>query len=230
MLFASALEGVGISTAFIQVNSKNMEFLLAFNLGIGQSAAESFFNGTNKILIIDDEVWMPLSMTAFNYGFISCWMQGATVLNKAFNAEEIVDFITVQDAWAAYPPAPLPELGMNKIKIDESAVLREFDRVFNRYLIQELNPLITRQSGISTAAGQNRLGILYVRAGRIEEGKAAYEKAAYLGSVPAMTNRGNLALIENDYTTAERWFRQALRQEPENSAAIKGIEKIQGSR
>jgi hypothetical protein len=48
-----------------------------------------------------------------------------------------------------------------------------------------------------------------------------------MGLVPAMTNRGNLALIEKDYTAAERWFRQALAREPENTAARRGLEKIE---
>jgi hypothetical protein len=47
-----------------------------------------------------------------------------------------------------------------------------------------------------------------------------------MGSVPAMTNRGNLAPIEKDYAAAERWFRQALAREPENAAAKRGLEKI----
>ncbi|MCL2044466.1 MAG: hypothetical protein FWG89_10040, partial [Treponema sp.] len=80
------------------------------------------------------------------------------------------------------------------------------------------------------AAGQNRLGILYARAGRLPEARAAYERAAGMGSVPAMTNRGNLALIERDFATAERWFRQALQRESQNRAALRGIERIAGAR
>jgi Tfp pilus assembly protein PilF len=51
-----------------------------------------------------------------------------------------------------------------------------------------------------------------------------------MGSVPAMTNRGNLALIEKDYAAAERWFRQALERDPENAAALRGVEKINAQR
>jgi hypothetical protein len=47
-----------------------------------------------------------------------------------------------------------------------------------------------------------------------------------MGSVPAMTNRGNLALIERDFATAERWFRQALSKDSKNSAALRGLEQV----
>ena len=79
-------------------------------------------------------------------------------------------------------------------------------------------------------ARQNRLGILYTRAGRTAEAKAAYERAAGLGSVPAMINRGNMALGENDYATAEKWYRQALQKQPENASALRGLERIAGNR
>jgi len=45
-----------------------------------------------------------------------------------------------------------------------------------------------------------------------------------------MTNRGNLALIERDFAAAERWFRQALSKDSQNSAALRGLEQITESR
>jgi TPR repeat protein len=62
------------------------------------------------------------------------------------------------------------------------------------------------------------------------EARTAYERAAGLGLVPAMTNRGNLALIEKDYAAAERWFRQILTVQPENAAALRGLEKVREGR
>jgi len=99
-----------------------------------------------------------------------------------------------------------------------------------QYITQEIQPVLTQvQAKVNanpTAALYNRLGIVMVRTGRIPEGKANYEKAAGMGSVPAMTNRGNLALIEKDYAAAERWFKQALSKDDKNAAAIKGLEQV----
>jgi hypothetical protein len=47
-----------------------------------------------------------------------------------------------------------------------------------------------------------------------------------MGSVPAMTNRGNLALIERDFAIAEQWFRHALSNDSENQAALRGLERV----
>jgi len=231
VLFASCLEGVGIGAGFIQTKD---ETLVAVSLDINQNAAETFFNGTDKILIVNDNVWLPLSLASINDGFMACWTQGAAKINQVFRAGEEAQFVIVREAWAIYPPALMPEMGRNAIRTDTAAATREVNRFFQRYIEQEINPLIRAVSGgqgtLTQAARQNRLGILYARAGRIAEAKAAYERAAGLGSVPAMTNRANLALTERDYATAERWFRQALQRESDNRAALRGMERIAGRR
>jgi Flp pilus assembly protein TadD len=70
------------------------------------------------------------------------------------------------------------------------------------------------------------LGIILVRSGRMAEARAAYERAANMGLVPAMTNRGNLALIEKDHAAAGRWFALALARDPTNRAALRGTERL----
>ncbi|MCL2443307.1 MAG: hypothetical protein FWD13_07555 [Treponema sp.] len=233
LLVAACLESVGIGSALISVNNEEQaesELLVAVSLGINAGAAETLFNGTDKILIVDGNVWLPLSMSVFNEGFTACWNKGAQIIKQAFTNNEIVDFIVVQDAWVAYPPAPLPELGRNVLRTDDEAALRAVNQATQTYIEQEINVLLRQvQAQVNanpTAALHNRLGILLARAGRIPEAKTSYERAAALGSVPAMTNRGNLALTENDFTTAERWFTQALQREPQNTAALRGMSQI----
>ena len=231
LLFSSGLEGVGIKSAFIRAEG---DFLVALNLGIGQSAAETLFNGLDRVLVIDGEIWLPLSMSAFNEGFMACWMKGADVLNRAFETGARIDFVIVEEAWSSYSPAPLPELGRDIIRTDTEAAAREVNRAMDQYVSQELTPILGQvQAQVManpTAALYNRLGILQARSGRIAEAKSSYERAAGMGSVPAMTNRGNIALVERDYAAAERWFRQALERDKENSAAKRGMEKIAGNR
>jgi hypothetical protein len=57
-----------------------------------------------------------------------------------------------------------------------------------------------------------------------------YERTAGMGLVPAMTNRGNLALLEKDYAVAEWWFTQALERDPENPAGLRGLENVSAYR
>jgi len=231
ILFAAGLESVGIPAAFVQTGN---DFLVAVSLNINQSAAETLFNGTKKILIINEQVWLPLSMSAFNEGFTAAWTKGAALLDETFEAGKTADFVMVEEAWALYPPAPLPEQGGRVVRTDIAVASREVNLAIQQYIDAEIQPIVRQvQAQISanpTAALYNRLGIVQVRAGLITEGKTSYERAAGMGSVAAMTNRGNLALSEKDYAAAERWFRQALAVESENTAALRGLEQIEEKR
>jgi tetratricopeptide (TPR) repeat protein len=136
----------------------------------------------------------------------------------------------LENTCAIYPPAPLPAQGAAAVRVSGGELTQTAASMIQQYITQEIQPLVQnvqRQIAANpTAALYNRLGILLVRSGHIADAKAAYERAANMGLVPAKTNRGNLALIEKDYATAEKWFRQALAREPENQAALRGMEKI----
>jgi len=231
LLFASALEGVGISSAFVDTGN---DFLVAVSMGVNTSGAETLFNGIDKILIVNDRVWLPLSMKAYSQGFSAAWTRGATALRESFSDGGSAFFFITDEAWAEYPPALLPVLGRSTVQTDNAAATREVNRAMQSYIDQEISVVLRRvqsqANATPTAVLFNRLGILMVRAGRIPEAKTAYERAAGMGSVPAMTNRGNLALTERDLAGAERWFRQALARESQNRAALAGLEKAQGGR
>jgi tetratricopeptide (TPR) repeat protein len=231
MLVANALECVAIPAAFVKTEN---DFIVAVSLGVDRNAAETLFNGQDKILVIDNQVWLPLSMNAFNEGFTAAWTQAVAVLNESFKGEKDFDFIKVEEAWATYPPASLSELGARAVRTDTAVATNRVNAAMTQYIDQELRQVLAqvqaRVNANPTAALYNRLGIVQARIGRIAEAKAAYERAAGMGSVPAMTNRGNLALTERDYATAERWFRQALSRDGQNQAALQGMEKVEASK
>jgi hypothetical protein len=231
LLCANALECVAIPSAFIKTEN---DFIVAVSLGINRSEAETLFNGTDKILIIDDKVWLPLSMNAFNDGFMAAWTQAASVLNESFTTGRGLGFFNVEEAWATYPPAPLPELGGRTVRTNTEIATNRVNSTMTQYIEQELQQILRQvQSQANTnptAALYNRVGILQARIGRMAEAKAAYERAAGMGSIPAMTNRANLALIERDYASAERWFRQVLAIDSQNQAALRGIERVEESK
>jgi hypothetical protein len=232
LLYAAALEASGIPSALIPLED---DFIVACRLGVNQAGAELLFNGLGRVLLIDDDLWMPLSMNAFNEGFIPAWDGGAKALNEVFAEGGEADFIMPENAWEIYPPAPLPAQGGAVIRAGGAELSQTADSVMRQYISREIQPLVQsvqQQIAASTAASlplarlYNRLGILLIRAGQFTEAKAACERAAAMGLVPAMTNLGNLALIEREYAAAERWFAQALALEPENAAAVRGLEKV----
>jgi tetratricopeptide (TPR) repeat protein len=231
LLYAGLLEAAGIRAALIPLGD---DVIGALSLGIGQAQAATLFNGTDRILIVDDEVWLPLSMKELNNGFTAAWTAAVAELQEAFVMEEAVDFTIIEDCWAMYSPAPFPALDVRIGQPDTALISGGAAAAVNGYIATEIEPLLreTQRAAQSTptAVNYNRLGIVQMRAGRMAEAKASYERAAGMGSVPAMNNRGNAALLENDYAGAERWFTQALQVQPENVTARRGLEQVTANR
>ena len=231
LLYATALEGIGVASAFLKVGN---DYIVGIDLSMTPSASETFFINTDRILIVNDKCWLPVAMSSFDDGFLASWNRGMTTLNQAFAREEFIEFIETSEAWAIYPPAPLPELGTRAGQSNSDIILAEANMVLDQYVVQEIMPIIWRveaQAAVNpTAALFNRLGILYARAGRLNDAKTNYERAANMNNVAAMTNRGSLALSERDYEAAEFWFRRALTLDPRNNTALRGLERVEGRR
>ncbi|MDR1319049.1 MAG: hypothetical protein LBJ90_05445 [Treponema sp.] len=227
LLYAAALEAAGIPSALIPLDN---DFIVVYSLEVSQAAAELLFNGLNRVLVIDGGIWIPLSVNAFNDGFTAAWDGDVETLNTVFAEGGEADFIMLETAWGTYPPAPLPAQGAAAVRVNEVNLAQTADRIIQQYIVREIQPQVQnvqRQIAANpTAALYNRLGILLIRSGRTADAKAAYERAAGMGLVPAIINRGNLVLIERDYAAAERWFRQVLTREPENASAKRGLEKV----
>jgi tetratricopeptide (TPR) repeat protein len=231
LAYSAALEASGISSALVPLAD---DFITAFSLGITEEQAQSLFNDMKNLLIFDNEAWLPLSMTAFDEGFAKSWKAASDRLGRIV-AEEDVDFITLRDAWAVYPPVPFPALGVRIVMPDSKNTGANADKALDAYIAGEIQPLIASLNsqirggamrGPNLAALYNQLGNLYIRSGNVTGAKAAYEEAAEMGSAPAMINRGSAALLENDYAAARRWFTQALRLQPDNMTARRGLEQV----
>jgi hypothetical protein len=236
LLYGALLEAAGIRAGILSLGANS---IIAFDLGIGREdeLTEALFNGQDKLLILGDEVWLPLAISKLGDGFSTAWAEGIKIIdsiaaeNETDENPEELDFIVFENAWAAYPPAPLPPLGVRISRPEEAPVAAAAGRALTRYIADELEPKIreiNRQLGIggASAALYNQLGNLYVRSTRLADAKTAFERAAGMGLADAMANRGNVALVEKDFAAAERWFRQALNVEPNNGTALRGMELV----
>jgi hypothetical protein len=193
ILYAAALEASGIGAAFIPMGDG---FIAVVNLGIGEGAAATLFNGLDRLLVIHDEVWLPVSMGKLNDGFAAAWDEGAAELDAVFEAGETVDFIMLADAWANYPPAPFPALGVRIAQADTAALRAGAGAALNAYIASDIAPLLTavnaqiRQS--PTGVLYNRLGVLQIRAGNTAAARAAFQRGADMGSEAAKRNLENI--------------------------------------
>ena len=227
LLYAGTLAATGIPTAFIPLEN---DFIVACNLQITETSAKTLFNNIQNILQINGEIWLPLSMNAFNQGFMQSWSTAINVLNNSLSDDAGIDFFIMTDIWQSIPPAPLPAQDWQIPSAPEKELEQGANLALQQYIDRELVPKLRQmQAQISsnpTATAYNQLGLMLMRTGRMGEAKTAYERAANMGSVSAMTNRANLAMIEKDYRTAEQWFRSALARDNKSEPARQGLEKV----
>ena len=219
ILFMSMLESVGIDAGFIPLDD---DFIVTVNLGEANTNLLGLFNGTDHILVVDDEVWLPLSMKAIGEGFMNSWNKGIAKVNELIENDEDLEFVVLADAWLTYPPSGFSS--------DEVSTKTPVEAV-TQYINQEFGPQISavqaqiKKEGISIAL-YNQLGLLYVRAGLYSNAIPVYEVSAKMGSVAAMNNLGNIYSLQKQYNAAKKWYQNALAVDPQNETARKNLEKI----
>ena len=229
ILFMSMLESVGISAAYIPLSD---DFIVAVCLGDYEPALLNLFNNTDNLLVVDDRVWIPLSMSAIEKDYADSWKAGVQKVNDALEADEDVEFIVLSNAWQTYPPSGFSSDEI-KIKIpSEKDLIKAGENDIAKYITQEFGPQITEiQNEIKATGGSvtlyNRLGMLYVRAGLYDNAVAVYEVSAKMGSVPAMNNLGNILSLQKKYQKAKEWYAKVLEIDPENETARKNLIKIE---
>ena len=230
ILFMSLLQSVGIEASFIATSD---DFLVLFNTEIEASKASSFFDGEDRIVVLDDDnVWIPLSMTALEEGFINSWYKGIEKINYVTEAEEDYYFVSLSDAWLYYPPAGFTSNENVSLESSEKTISDTVETDVVRYITAEFGPQITAiQNRIKTEGASvtlyNQLGMLYVRAGMYSSAIPVYQLAAKMGSIPAMNNLGNIASLQKNLDEAVMWYKKVLELDPENATARANLNRIE---
>ncbi len=230
VVFMSLLESVGIETAFIPLKD---DFIVVFNLKTAASKVNTLFDGSDRVLFIDDEIWIPLSMTMLREGFVNAWYKAIVEIQTLMRVDEELTFVRLSEAWQTYPQVGYSSGEDINTRPVESAVIAAAEIDLARYITAEFGPQIAavqnqiKQEGAS-AKLYNKLGMLYVRAGMYSSAIPIFEQSAKMGSVSAMTNLGNIAITQKRYFDAKHWFEKALEKEPDNKSALKNLNRVMG--
>ena len=232
ILYMALLESVGIEAGFLPLDD---DFIVCFSLNTDINKAAQFFNGLERVLSVNGTAWLPLSMKSLRDGFISSWHHAADELLDAAEQEADVSFTSLKDAWESYPPTGYAsKTGVSEMPA-AAAVTAAAERSIARYIKEEFEPQIAEARKQLELYGDderklNALGLLYVRAGMYADAISVFERAASHGSVSAMNNLGNIAMLQKRYADAQNWYRQALLRDPTNTAAQRGLERATAER
>ncbi|MBR5033324.1 MAG: hypothetical protein IKX70_06625 [Treponema sp.] len=115
ILFCSLFEAVGIRTAFITIPG---HIYMAFDSGMTKEQAEETLETLNNVIVLDDEVWVPLEITLTDEGFYKAHRTGAREWRVA-NAQGKAALYKMEDSWKIYQPISAPGANAN-INLPES--------------------------------------------------------------------------------------------------------------
>ena len=229
ILFMALLESVGIPAAFIPLEN---DFIVCINLNVNASKAKNLFDGYDRVLVIDDEIWIPVSMASLREGFINSWYRGIMALQECTENEIDFEFTSISEAWQSYPPAGFSTDASVRLSVNEKNLISTVETEMSRYVTAEFGPQIAAVQNRIKAEGAsvtlyNQLGMLYVRAGMYSSAKPVYEMSAKMGSVSAMNNLGNICSLQKNFKEAKKWYEMALQYEPDNKTARKNLDRIE---
>lgn len=217
ILLCSCLESVGVKTAYMTLDE---DFVVLVSTGIKPGSEGNHFSNTTGLLVDDDAVYIPLSMAAFEKGFTASRNAGAEKIALVKDGKiETNGYVVVQEAWESYPGAVLTGTGSKLEKPAKSDIQKALKSAIDEYVKNDLEIVIAnaRKSGNS-----NKLGLALTRAGRYSEAKREFQK---LNTDSSINNFANILMIEGDYEQARSNYEKVLARNPNNYAALSGLEQ-----
>ncbi len=221
VLYAAMLSSVGVPSAYAILDS---EMIVVVPVSVkAASIAESFTN-SGDFIVRQGAVYVPVRVSAMREGFLRAWVSGAELWRQSGGKAALT---SLEDAWKAFPAIGIADAESAVSKPREAQVTLAFDNAVSRFIDREIGPKVdamkARLGPNSSARDHNNLGVLCARYGYYDDAVKAFEKAAALGSAPAVTNLANIAFLRKDYPAAETWFRKALDLQADNKNALVGL-------
>ena len=225
LLYAAALESVGIHAAYIPFKD---EFLVAVDLAMTETEARGLFYYNDELIYRNGTAWVPLQISKIKEGFMRAWIDGISLWDRHVETDENPLFIPVVEAWKEYPSVGVSGDTSKVVKPQDQRVLNAFENSLYRFIKREVDPRAREMVGSFGQAGGtgrdfNRLGILYAKYSLLPESKEWFVRALEDGFRPAAVNLGNLAFLQEDYEGAVLYFTKALEYRPDSRAALIGL-------
>lgn len=223
ILVSSLFEAVGIRTAFITIPG---HIYMAFDSGLTTRQAVSQFSSLKELIVLDNEVWVPLEITLTDEGFNKAWRVGAREWNTA-NAAGAAAIYKMEDSWKTYQPISVPGANAYYTLPDDTIVSKLFDHSIDEWITREIEPQIKMyQAKLAIkddVKTRNNLGVLYGKYGLFIQADNEFKQARRKGYTPSIINTGNVYFSRQNYTLARKWYKSVLKDDPNNTLALIGV-------
>lgn len=223
VLYASAIEALGIETALITVPGHIFP-AIALNASPSETAS---FARSDDLIVAAGRLWLPIEATMRDGDFMGAWAEAAREWRDAGSRAEAAIY-PVHDAWKVYEavgfsasgdplPVPAPDTG---------EMLRRYRAELERIALAEIGPREARLKAEAAKADasprtHNSLGVLYARYGLLDKAEAAFLAAIAKDRYnTALVNLGNVRYVQARYDEAADLLAEARSVDPANPAIL----------
>lgn len=214
--YTSSLESMGINTRVVEVPG---HMFMMFSTGV--NADEDGYTMDDMYVIYEDKLWIPVETTVVGSSFVKAWELGAANYYKW--KDKGLSILDIQHAWETFKPASLPESRWRPGEVNKDEVNKKFPTEFSSMLkisaqtkTRNYRRLIEKNPGDVDAHLQ--IGIALAKMGDRTEAMKYFDKVIALqpNNAAALNNRGNLFMIDDKYTEAQKAYRDAAQVNPDD--------------
>ncbi len=227
-LYTALLESTGVDTAFITVPG---HILPAFRLTLSAEKARKVFPRSDNLIFIDDNVWIPVEITAPQDSFVEAWRKGAGqwIENSELSQAELYP---TSEAWKEYEPVGFNDSPAADIEVDIASLKNVFDSELQRCIheligadLEALKQRI-RESGGSPVL-ENKLGVLYARFGLLREAEQHFKNAVKKAEAfSTLINLGNIFFIGRQFNEALSYYQRAAEMKPDHPTVLLATARV----
>jgi tetratricopeptide (TPR) repeat protein len=228
ILYSALLESVGIRSAFVTTPG---HIYVAFSLDMTPQEARRSFQDYGDLIYKDNNAWLPVEITMLNKGFLEAWYVGIKQWNE-HAPKGRAGFIEIREAWKSYEPVGFNRESFSLNLPSRDRIVKAFQAEVEKYTNRDLLPRVEElQRKIAASPNNpkllNQLGVLYASYGVYDKAEETFKKILDKQDyVPAMINMGNLAFLNDEYSSAKRYYEKAYDRAPKNKVVLLNLAKV----
>jgi DNA-binding beta-propeller fold protein YncE len=226
-LLASGLESMTVATCALDAPG---HLFLMFDTG--ETNKDELRFPEDLLVSYAGSYWIPLEATAIGSSFTEAWKQGAEEY-KRWSQQGKLNVIDIHRAWQTYEPATLAEVKQT-LKVPtrqalEEKYLKDWQALVNlRWQTGQAKAKADLAAKPGSGQPWLNLGFLAVEFKKYPEAREYFTKAKadHALEASALNNLGNLAFLQNDLTSAEARYKQAMQSDPADAGIALNLARL----